>query len=62
MTGQNVAFLRVTSDSRTLVPGDLFVALAGDRFDGHDYVAQAIGAAPWAPSCPMRAHRRCKGT
>jgi UDP-N-acetylmuramoyl-tripeptide--D-alanyl-D-alanine ligase len=42
MSGQNVAFSRVTSDSRTLEPGDLFVALAGERFDGHDYVAQAI--------------------
>ena len=42
VSGQNVAFSRVTSDSRTLEPGDLFVALAGERFDGHDYVAQAI--------------------
>jgi UDP-N-acetylmuramoyl-tripeptide--D-alanyl-D-alanine ligase len=40
--GQNVAFSRVTSDSRTLEPGDLFVALSGERFDGHDFVAQAI--------------------
>lgn len=29
-------------DSRTLNPGDLFIALAGDRFDGHDYVAAAL--------------------
>ena len=43
ISGVNVAFARVTSDSRTLEPGDLFVALAGPRFDGHDYVAQAIG-------------------
>jgi UDP-N-acetylmuramoyl-tripeptide--D-alanyl-D-alanine ligase len=42
VSGQNVVFSRVTSDSRTLEPGDLFVALAGERFDGHDYVAQAI--------------------
>lgn len=42
ISGENVAFSRVTSDSRTLKPGDLFVALAGERFDGHDYVAQAI--------------------
>lgn len=41
-SGRNVTFSRVTSDSRTLKPGDLFVALAGERFDGHDYVAQAI--------------------
>lgn len=29
-------------DSRTLSPGDLFIALQGDRFDGHDYVAAAL--------------------
>jgi UDP-N-acetylmuramoyl-tripeptide--D-alanyl-D-alanine ligase len=32
----------VSIDSRTLVPGDLFVALKGDR-DGHDFVAAAFG-------------------
>ncbi len=31
----------VSIDSRTLVPGDLFVALS-DRRDGHDFVAQAL--------------------
>jgi UDP-N-acetylmuramoyl-tripeptide--D-alanyl-D-alanine ligase len=39
--GANVRFLRVSTDSRTLEPGDLFVALAGERFDGHAFVAQA---------------------
>lgn len=29
-------------DSRTLNPGDLFFAIAGDRFDGHDYVKAAL--------------------
>jgi len=32
---------RVCTDSRQAQPGDLFVALAGDRFDGHDYLGQA---------------------
>ncbi len=31
----------VAIDSRTLVPGDLFVALPGTRVDGHDHVADA---------------------
>jgi len=39
--GGNVPFLRVWTDSRTLEPGDLFVALAGERFDGHAFVAEA---------------------
>src|SRR5437899_743307 len=29
-------------DSRTLNPGDLFIAIAGERFDGHDYVQAAL--------------------
>ncbi len=40
--GGNVPFQRVTTDTRTLVPGDLYVALAGERFDGHDFVAAAF--------------------
>ena len=39
--GANVPFLRVSTDTRTIGPGDLFVALAGERFDGHAFVAQA---------------------
>ena len=31
---------RVHTDSRTLREGDLFVALRGDRFDGHDFLGQ----------------------
>src|SRR5205807_2289522 len=31
----------VSTDSRTLSAGALFVALRGPRFDGHDYVQQA---------------------
>ena len=29
-------------DSRTLNPGDLFFAVRGERFDGHDFVASAL--------------------
>ncbi len=32
----------ITIDSRTTCPGDCFVAIAGDAFDGHDYVNQAF--------------------
>ncbi len=37
-------YQRITTDTRALAPGDLFVALAGDRFDGHDYLAVARDA------------------
>jgi UDP-N-acetylmuramoyl-tripeptide--D-alanyl-D-alanine ligase len=33
----------VSIDSRTLSPGELFVAVVGARFDGHDFVAAAAG-------------------
>ena len=35
---------RVHSDTRSLRPGDLFVALRGERFDGHDFLPQARAA------------------
>ena len=46
---------RVISDSRALEPGALFVALAGERFDGHDFVADAAqrGAAGAIVSRPV---------
>ncbi|MFP6777425.1 MAG: Mur ligase family protein, partial [Alphaproteobacteria bacterium] len=34
----------ISIDSRTLVPGDLFVALRGPNHDGHDHVHQALKA------------------
>jgi UDP-N-acetylmuramoyl-tripeptide--D-alanyl-D-alanine ligase len=34
---------RVCTDSRAVRPGDLFVALAGDKFDGHDFLKEALG-------------------
>lgn len=37
-------FTAVSTDTRTLVPGALFVALRGDRFDGHDFLAAARDA------------------
>ena len=35
--------LRVSTDSRHVRAGDLFVAIKGDKFDGHDFVADVIG-------------------
>ena len=35
---------RIHTDSRSLQPGDLFVALRGERFDAHDFLAQARAA------------------
>lgn len=35
---------RVHTDTRSLQPGDLFVALRGERFDANDLLAQALAA------------------
>ena len=40
--GASVALQGISTDSRTLQPGDLFVPLRGANFDGHDYLTQAI--------------------
>ncbi len=42
--GRADAFDGVSTDSRTLAAGSLFVPLKGPRFDGHDYLAQAASA------------------
>lgn len=41
LVGQDVGFTAVSTDTRTIKQGDLFVALRGANFDGHDYVGQA---------------------
>ena len=41
---QDAAVERVTTDSRAIGAGDLFVALPGERFDGHDFAAATIAA------------------
>ena len=38
------SFSGATFDSRAVKPGMLFVALKGERADGHDYIPQAIAA------------------
>ncbi|MDD3763203.1 MAG: UDP-N-acetylmuramoyl-tripeptide--D-alanyl-D-alanine ligase [Nevskiales bacterium] len=42
--GDDPRCTRVEIDSRRVEPGDLFVALRGDRFDGHGFVAKAKAA------------------
>ncbi|MDZ4103216.1 MAG: UDP-N-acetylmuramoyl-tripeptide--D-alanyl-D-alanine ligase [Hydrogenophaga sp.] len=37
----DVAITRVHTDTRSMQPGDLFVALKGERFDAHDFLPQA---------------------
>lgn len=41
---ENLAFGGVSTDTRTIKPGELFVAIRGDAFDGHDFIDKAFEA------------------
>lgn len=41
LLGENVSFDAVSIDTRTIKKGELFIAISGENFDGHDYVAKA---------------------
>ena len=41
LNGDNATFVGVSTDSRKIGQGQLFIALRGDSFDGHDFVATA---------------------
>jgi UDP-N-acetylmuramoyl-tripeptide--D-alanyl-D-alanine ligase len=36
-----LASKRIATDTRTIKPGDIFLALSGENFDGHDYIDMA---------------------
>lgn len=42
LNGASVELQGISTDSRTVQPGDLFIPLRGDTFDGHDYLTLAI--------------------
>jgi len=42
MVGKDVRFRAVSTDSRKIVAGDLFVALRGENFDGYEFVPGAL--------------------
>lgn len=40
--GGDVLLGEISTDTRTLQPGDIFLALTGENFDGHDYIGAAV--------------------
>lgn len=44
LAGAEALCLRVTIDSRQVKPGDLFIAIPGERYDGHQFVPAAAAA------------------
>jgi UDP-N-acetylmuramoyl-tripeptide--D-alanyl-D-alanine ligase len=73
LVGPDQPFGAVTTDTRSLGSGSLFVAIPGDRFDGNDFVEQAsdklaagalvsrLAASP-LPQIEVRDSRRALGT
>ncbi|HJW85149.1 MAG TPA: Mur ligase domain-containing protein, partial [Candidatus Brocadiaceae bacterium] len=43
-TGKALKISGISRDSKSVKPGDLFVAIKGERHDGHDYIEQAMNA------------------
>ncbi len=39
---ENIRINNICTDTRALMPGDVFVALRGESFDGHGFVGQAL--------------------
>ena len=39
---ENTLVTRVTTDTRSLTAGDLFIALQGERFDGNQFILRQI--------------------
>jgi len=58
LVGDDIQFASVSTDTRNIKQGDLFVALSGEHFDAHDFVDQAIaqGATALMVSKPVQSH------
>ena len=55
-SGGNPTFTGVSTDTRTVRAGELFVALRGDRFDGHGFLKAAASARAAAAMVDSRYH------
>lgn len=42
LLGQSVTVSHISTDTRTLAEGDIYVALRGEYFDGHHYISTAV--------------------
>ena len=44
VVGADVEFASLSTDSRSVHPGEVFLAFKGERFDGHEHVQAAADA------------------
>ena len=57
----SLSFRGVTTDSRAVKPGELFVPIVGERFDGHDYIEKALAAGASGCLCARAPERMMEG-
>lgn len=55
LVGENVEVEAVSTDTRTIENGEIFVAIKGERFDGNDYIKQAAAAGAAAAISDLKA-------
>lgn len=56
----NIKVNNVSTDSRTVSPGSLFIALSGDSFDGHDYIKTAFDKGAFAALAERPVENVCR--
>jgi UDP-N-acetylmuramoyl-tripeptide--D-alanyl-D-alanine ligase len=64
LVGADVRFSAVSSDSRKMVQGDLFIALRGENFDGYEFIEQAAkcgAAAAVVNANSVGSHKETRG-
>ncbi|MEE9332616.1 MAG: UDP-N-acetylmuramoyl-tripeptide--D-alanyl-D-alanine ligase [Granulosicoccaceae bacterium] len=61
LSGDDLQLNSFSTDTRTLNSGDIYIALQGENFDGHDYIEQAaeLGAAGFVVNKPVNTNKPC---
>jgi len=42
LVGEDITFSNLSTDTRTVATGDVFLAIEGERFNGHDFIEDAL--------------------
>ena len=62
LRGEDIAFPSVAIDTRTLTAGELYIALQGEQFDGHQFVRQVMNLIAEIEQIPTSKHARISGS
>lgn len=53
---RDIEIAEICIDTRQLKPGDLFIAIAGEKFDGHEFIKEAVDKGAAAVVCSKQVH------